>query len=126
MKKNVSGLIILAYIVRPYHKTTVQSVDLKEGESIETKVERILSNKEPIKDGAPELYTERKDGVLASTNIRTDRWELATDAMDKVSANIQAKRDEAMKSKEETKVIDMTKGKDGGAEPAAGGESGSK
>lgn len=37
----------------------------REGETIEEKVNRIVNNKEPIKDGAPLVYTERKDGVSA-------------------------------------------------------------
>jgi hypothetical protein len=48
---------------------------------------------EPVTDGAPEIFTERKDGVGAAYNIRTDRWEVASEAMDKVSGSIQAKRD---------------------------------
>ena len=51
------------------------------GESIEHKVRRIVNNKEPIKDGAPLIYTERKDGVQPSYNIRTDRFEVAVEAM---------------------------------------------
>lgn len=56
-----------------------------EGEPIEQKVRRILDEKEPIKDGAPIIYTEKKDGVRAEFNIRTDKWEIAMTAMDKVS-----------------------------------------
>lgn len=56
-----------------------------EGESIENKVDRILDSKEPISDGAPIIYTEKKDGVLPQFDIRTDKWELAQDAMDKVN-----------------------------------------
>ena len=53
-----------------------------------------MSNKEPITDGAPEIFTERKDGVISAYNIRTDRWEIASTAMDKVSGSIEARRDE--------------------------------
>ena len=35
-----------------------------EGESIEAKVCRIVNNGEPISDGAPLIYTERKDRLL--------------------------------------------------------------
>ncbi|MEM1986717.1 MAG: hypothetical protein QXQ24_08275 [Nitrososphaeria archaeon] len=63
-----------------------------EGESIETKVNRILINKEPITDGAPLIYTKRQDGVLPGYNIRTDRFEVAIDAMDKVSKSKLSKR----------------------------------
>lgn len=64
-----------------------------EGETIELKVERILVNKEPIKDGAPLIYTDRKEGVQAGYNIKTDRFEIAVEAMDVVSKSVQAKRD---------------------------------
>lgn len=68
------------------------SVKTVEGEQIERKVERLVHNNEPIKDGAPEIFTERKDGVIHAYNIRTDRWEIAADAMDAVSRSIEAKR----------------------------------
>ena len=48
-----------------------------EGESIEAKVCRIVNNGEPISDGAPLIYTERKDGVKEEYNIRTDRFDIA-------------------------------------------------
>ena len=73
-------------------------------ESIEHKVRRIVNNKEPIKDGAPLIYTERKDGVQPSYNIRTDRWEVAVDAMGKVTKTYQAKREER------AKIINMREG----------------
>ena len=55
------------------------------GESIENKVRRITENNEPITDGAPIIYTNRDDGVLPAYNIRTDRWEIAQQAMDAVN-----------------------------------------
>ena len=74
-------------------KSTLTSVEVTEGEPIELKIERVVSNKEPITDGAPAIYTERKEGVISAYNIRTDRFEIAAEAMDKVSGSIQAKRD---------------------------------
>lgn len=102
------------YNYRKKRETKLTSVELMEGEPIEHKIERIVSNQEPITDGAPEIFTERKDGVQSAYNIRTDRWEIATEAMDKVSGSIQAKRDNKAKAREkakDTKVVDM-KGKD--------------
>ena len=64
-----------------------------EGESIEAKVCRIVNNGEPISDGAPLIYTERKDGVKDEYNIRTDRFDIALKAMDYVTASNRAKRD---------------------------------
>ncbi len=94
------------YRYRKAEKSQLTSVEKLEGEPIEHKIERIVSNKEPITDGAPSIFTERKDGVLSAYNIRTDRWEIASSAMDKVSASIQAKRDNKGQKKE-TKVVDM-------------------
>ena len=71
-----------------------------EGESIEQKVRRVVENKEPITDGAPIIYTERKDGVLPQFNIRTDKWDIALDAMDKVQANRIAKSKQFMEQLE--------------------------
>ena len=52
-----------------------------EGEQIEEKVRRIVNNNEPITDGAPIIFTEKKDGVLPEYNIRTDRWDIALDGI---------------------------------------------
>lgn len=59
--------------------------EYQEGETIETKVRRIVENNEPITDGAPIIYTSREDGVLPAYNIRTDRWDVAQAAMDAVN-----------------------------------------
>ena len=71
----------------------MKSVTTYEGETIEAKVNRIVNNGEPITDGAPIIYTERKDGVLPEYDIRTDRWDIAIDAMDKVNMDRFAKRE---------------------------------
>lgn len=76
--------------------------DLQEGETIEEKVRRIVDNNEPISDGAPMIYTPKEDGVWASCNIRTDRWEIAQEAMSrgykfeaKTKNNLETKKEEA-------------------------------
>lgn len=99
-------------------KTTLRVNNSKEGETIEMKMERVINNKEPIKDGAPIVYTERKEGVLPGYNIRTDRFDVAIEAMDKVSKTHIAKREERIKEKE-AKIIEMNTN-DGGAEPTQG------
>ena len=73
-------------------KTTIQVNKSTEGETIEKKIRRIVNNKEPIKDGAPIVYTERKDGVQPQYNIRTDRFEIAVDKLDYVSRAAEARR----------------------------------
>jgi hypothetical protein len=94
-----------------YTKTQFKINNATEGETIEQKVERILDNKEPIKDGAPLVYTDRKDGVMPGYNIRTDRWEVAVEAMDKVAKNVAAKRE----NKAKMEIV-----KDNGVEPIQG------
>nr|WAE43717.1 MAG: hypothetical protein [Microviridae sp.] len=87
-----------------------------EGESIEKKMQRVINNREPIKDGAPRIYTERKNGVLPEHDIRTDRWEVAVGGMDAVN------RDKVTKRENKSKVVDMTPKIDevGGAENVQG------
>lgn len=67
------------------NKTSIRVNNSYQGERIEEKVHRIVNNKEPIKDGAPLVYTERKDGVQPAYDIRTDKFEIAVEAMDKVA-----------------------------------------
>jgi hypothetical protein len=88
-------------------------------------MERILSNKEPITDGAPEIFTDKKDGVGAEYNVRTDRWELATEAMDLKLRNEEAKagaKAEKRKAEKEAKVVKLEpkKENDGGTESTNG------
>ncbi len=94
-----------------YAKGGFKINEATQGETIEQKVERILDNKEPIKDGAPLIYTDRKDGVQAGYNIKTDRFEVAVEAMDKVAKTIAAKRD----NKAKMEIV-----KDSGAESIQG------
>lgn len=57
----------------------------EEGETLITKIARILDENEPITDGAPLVYTEKKDGVLPQYDIRSDKWQIAMNAMDRVN-----------------------------------------
>ena len=74
-------------MTRTYLKKSgnLQVNDCVEGERIETMIERITELNEPIKDGAPLIYTNRNEGVLPEYDIRTDRWEVAIDGMDIVT-----------------------------------------
>ena len=83
------------------NKTKIELNKSYDGETIENKVRRIMSSKEPIKDGAPLIYTDRSEGVVAATDIRTDRFEIAIEAMDKVSKTHLAQREKRMKERVE-------------------------
>ena len=91
------------YKKNSYSETGFNVNNSSEGETIEEKMHRIVNNKEPIKDGAPLIYQERSEGVKAGYDIRTDRWEVAIDAMDVQAKAMQAKREE------KGKVINMPK-----------------
>ena len=88
--------------------TSIKFNESYEGETIEQKIERVTNNQEPIKDGAPLIYTDRKDGVQAGYNIRTDRFEVAIEAMDKITKTKIAQRE----SRAQMKIV-----KDGEPEP---------
>lgn len=74
-------------------------VETFEGETIEDKVRRIVENKEPIGDNATMIYTNYKDGVIKAYDIRTDKWDVALDAMNNVN---KMKMDEIRKNLEGT------------------------
>ena len=44
-----------------------------------------MDENEPLKDGAPLIYTPKQTGVRADCNIRTDKWDLAMKAMNRVN-----------------------------------------
>lgn len=103
-------------------RSSIECNNSYEGERIEIKVERIVNNNEPISDGAPIIYTERKDGVNPAYDPRADRWEIALEATDVISKTMRGKR--------ENKALEITGGKeannatgtDGKAEPTQGTE----
>ena len=64
----------------------------KDGVSIEEQMRKALHSKEPIEATAKITYTERKDGVLPQFDIRTDRFEMAMLATDRVHASSAAQR----------------------------------
>lgn len=83
----------------------IKGVDLYEAESIETQMMKATTEKIPIENASPSIYTERKDGVVPQYNPRTDRFDLAIEAMDKVAKSYRSKRADRIKSeaKQETK-----------------------
>lgn len=87
---------MIKYRIR--QRTTLKVNNSVEGETIEQKIRRIVENNEPISDAAPIIYTDRKDGVLPAYDIRTDRFDIAIEAMDKVTKTNIAKRDETPKT----------------------------
>lgn len=79
-----------------------------EGESLERKMERVMANNEPIDQTAPMIYTERKDGVHKECDIRTDRFDVALDATDKITMTNRAKRENKGVEPEQTDTTYVT------------------
>lgn len=80
-----------------FEETSIIVTDnLYEGETIEMKVERIMTNGEAITDGAELIYQERDEGVKPSFDIRSDRFDYAIEAMDKVAGSKLAERKERL------------------------------
>lgn len=88
------------YKVREKIETKLNVNNSSVGELIEQKVQRITENNEPINDGVEMIYTERKDGVLPQYNMRTDKWDIALDAMTKIAESSIKYRNEKLKIKE--------------------------
>ena len=62
------------------------------GQSLEEFLRKARQGKEPIQATAKITYNDRKDGVLPQHDIRTDRFELALMATDRVHASQAAQR----------------------------------
>lgn len=59
--------------------------EIREGESIEKKIDRMTQTQEPIGETAPIVYTTKTEGIIPAYDVRTDKWEIAQDAMSKVN-----------------------------------------
>lgn len=75
-----------------------------QAEPREVKLRKIISGESNnMEDGVfPTIYTEKKDGVQPEFDIRTDRFEVAIDAIDKIN---QSAANQIAKSKGETEAV---------------------
>lgn len=75
-----------------------------EAEPREVKLRKIISGEASnMEDGVfPIIYTEKKDGVQPEYDIRTDRFEIAIDAIDKIN---QSTATQIAKNKGETEGV---------------------
>lgn len=67
--------------------TFCESNNIYEGETIEEKIDRMMTTEGGVTDddNVELLFTEKKDGVHPEYNIRTDKWDMALEAMDEVN-----------------------------------------
>ena len=75
-----------------------------QAEPREVKLRKIINGEaNNMEDGVfPTIYTEKKDGVQPEFDIRTDRFEVAIDAIDKIN---QSAANQIAKSKGETEAV---------------------
>ena len=60
-------------------------VESYEGQSIEDRCKKLVETGEPIKDTSPLIFTPKEKGVMPQYDVRTDKWEIAQNAMDRVN-----------------------------------------
>lgn len=75
-----------------------------QAEPREVKLRKIINGETSnMEDGVfPTIYTEKKDGVQPEYDIRTDRFEVAIDAIDKIN---QSAANQIAKNKGETEAV---------------------
>lgn len=103
-----------SYKIPRFQSSSIESPnEVQIGETIETTIERLISNGEPTVDAnIPLMYTARKDGVQPQFNIRTDKWDIALETADKISQSYQARE-----KNEDFPEPENTDGEDGKPEP---------
>lgn len=76
-----------------------------QAEPREVKLRKIISGESNnMEDGVfPTIYTEKKDGVQPEFDIRTDRFEVAIDAIDKINQSV---ANQIAKNKGETEAVE--------------------
>lgn len=82
------------YRQNPKTKTSLKGIESREGETIEHKLARMMQNGADLGETGEMIFTERNDGVIPETDIRSDRHEIAVDAADAMSQLHLTKRDE--------------------------------
>lgn len=77
-----------------FRTNNLKGNDTFEGNCLEKDLEIALNEKRPIEKNASQsiFHTRKKDGVLAETDIRTDRFDLAQAAMTKLAQDAKAKQ----------------------------------
>ena len=90
--------------LKPY--TTLENIKLVEGESIETRVRKMVESGEPITDTAPLIYTEKRDGVISDYDIRSDKFDVALEALDTLGKTSIAKNNRAAEEAQGLEVKD--------------------
>lgn len=94
------------YKTTRYYSNHLKGGDHFEGVSLEQELQVALNEKRPIERNAiaSTFYTRKKFGVLPECDIRTDRFDLAQMAMDKLNRTA---KENVAKKLEGTQVTDV-------------------
>lgn len=89
----------------------IQGRDAFEGQSIESEMRQVLATGNiPERNLTQIFYTRKQDGVLASTDIRTDTMQLGQDLMSKANNDfhnkINEQKQQRIKEQQEEKKIE--------------------
>ena len=100
---------------KAYPRETKFSINNSEGgESLEKELQRVKQEGGTIESTVPKIFTARGEGVVPDLNIRTDRWDVAVEAMNVVHRSQTAKKMDKFGFKGENEK------KDSGTEPTGG------
>lgn len=75
-------------------KSRMKGVITEEGESLMNKLRKMTTEQEVPEEVLPIIYTDKADGVMAAYDIRTDRFEIGREAMEKIKSTEKKKRSE--------------------------------
>lgn len=70
------------YIYKRPKKTSLKVNKWDVGETMESRIRRIIANKEQLKDNVELIYSDVTTGVPPQFNIRSDKFETAINALD--------------------------------------------
>ena len=110
-----------AYKKPTYKMSSITRNTSTEGETIETKIERLLENgAEPNDPKVPLIYTDRKDGVIAAYDPKTSRFDLALEANDKITRSELFRREQYYRGDDSQPDASIAPDNISGAEPTGG------
>lgn len=95
-----------------YIKSSIRLNETYKAEPREVKLRRILAGESSdLEDNVfPIVYTNRDDGVMPAYDIRTDRFEVALEAVDKIgkaeAAKIAKRKESTNKDQSETSKVE--------------------
>jgi hypothetical protein len=116
----------MSYRINRRDYRTLKGFKSYTAETLEKKLQRVMTNGEAIKDKAPLVYTDRKDGVLPDFDIRTDKYEYLVEGYDKAAKSKRAKRDGIAKAEKDLDKQNADLAKNKGGSNAPGGSGGTE